>query len=113
MPPPLAGRVAYMAQSDLLAPWLDVTGNVVSWNPGAQRIKGYAASEIIGRHFSTFYPPDDLANNKPAHELEVLLMVSKDLGLLAEAEWKDFDERVSRVAAMLSGLIKMPPRETR
>ena len=47
---------------------LDATGHVVSWNPGAQRIKGYEASEIIGRHFSVFYPPEDLA--KPAHELE-------------------------------------------
>ncbi len=47
---------------------LDATGHVVSWNPGAQRIKGYEASEIIGRHFSVFYPPEDLA--KPAIELE-------------------------------------------
>src|SRR5687768_11359246 len=47
---------------------LDPTGHVVSWNPGAQRIKGYDASEIIGRHFSVFYPPEDLA--KPALELE-------------------------------------------
>src|SRR5688572_30769293 len=47
---------------------LDATGHVVSWNPGAQRIKGYEASEIIGRHFSVFYPPEDLA--KPALELE-------------------------------------------
>ncbi|HEX6048343.1 MAG TPA: ATP-binding protein [Gemmatimonadaceae bacterium] len=48
---------------------LDATGHVVSWNPGAQRIKGYEASEIIGRHFSVFYPPEDLA--KPPYELEV------------------------------------------
>jgi PAS domain S-box-containing protein len=47
---------------------LDATGHVVSWNPGAQRIKGYEASEIIGRHFSIFYPAEDLA--KPAYELE-------------------------------------------
>jgi PAS domain S-box-containing protein len=37
---------------------LDPEGHVVTWNPGAQRIKGYAADEIIGRHFSTFYPPE-------------------------------------------------------
>src|SRR5690349_13286069 len=35
---------------------LDVTGRVLSWNLGAERIKGYAAHEIIGRHFSIFYP---------------------------------------------------------
>jgi PAS domain S-box-containing protein len=48
---------------------LDPTGRVLSWNPGAQRIKQYTADEIIGRHFSTFYPPEAL--DKPAWELEV------------------------------------------
>lgn len=37
---------------------LDVEGNVVSWNAGAERIKGWTADEILGRHFSTFYPPE-------------------------------------------------------
>jgi PAS domain S-box-containing protein len=37
---------------------LDVDGYVATWNPGAARIKGYTADEIIGRHFSTFYPPE-------------------------------------------------------
>jgi PAS domain S-box-containing protein len=50
---------------------LSPSGTVVSWNEGAQSIKGYAASEIIGRHFSAFYPPEDLANGKPAFELRV------------------------------------------
>src|SRR6476646_7156466 len=50
---------------------LDATGRVVSWNPGAERFKGYRAHEIIGRHFSTFYPPDDIAAGKPEWELEV------------------------------------------
>jgi PAS domain S-box-containing protein len=40
---------------------LDPTGHVMTWNAGAERIKGYTASEIIGRHFSTFYPPEDAA----------------------------------------------------
>lgn len=38
---------------------LDARGHVVSWNTGAQRIKGWQADEILGRHFSTFYPGDD------------------------------------------------------
>jgi PAS domain S-box-containing protein len=50
---------------------LDPQGNVATWNEGAQRIKGYAASEIIGRHFSQFYPVEDLLNEKPKWELEV------------------------------------------
>ena len=48
---------------------LDPTGHIASWNEGAQRIKGYTADEIIGKHFSTFYPPEDLANDKPGMEL--------------------------------------------
>jgi PAS domain S-box-containing protein len=43
----------------------------VTWNRGAERIKGYTAHEIIGKHFSVFYPSNDLAANKPARELEI------------------------------------------
>ena len=50
---------------------LDATGRVMSWNPGAERFKGYRAHEIIGRHFSTFYPPEEIAAGKPEWELEV------------------------------------------
>ncbi len=50
---------------------LDPSGVVLSWNKGAQRIKGYTAAEIIGKHFSVFYPPEDLARGKTVMELEV------------------------------------------
>src|SRR5688500_2236577 len=40
---------------------LDAAGYNLSWNAGAERLKGYTAEEIIGRHFSTFYPAEDLA----------------------------------------------------
>jgi PAS domain S-box-containing protein len=50
---------------------LDATGCVASWNTGAERIKGYRAEEIIGQHFSRFYPPEVAASGLPAHELEV------------------------------------------
>jgi PAS domain S-box-containing protein len=50
---------------------LDVQGHVNTWNIGAQRLKGYKASEIIGRHFSTFYPEKDIRSGKPQWELEV------------------------------------------
>jgi PAS domain S-box-containing protein len=49
---------------------LDPAGRVTSWNQGAERIKGYRADEILGRHFSCFYPAEDLQNGKPQHELE-------------------------------------------
>jgi PAS domain S-box-containing protein len=50
---------------------LDPEGRVASWNEGARRIKGYEAEEILGRHFSTFYPPDVAASGHPARELEM------------------------------------------
>jgi PAS domain S-box-containing protein len=50
---------------------LDPEGRIASWNAGAQRIKQYTADEIIGRHFSTFYPPDAIARNWPQTELEI------------------------------------------
>src|SRR5690242_11454528 len=40
---------------------LDPNGVVRSWNPGAQRLKGYTEDEIVGKHFSVFYPPDRIA----------------------------------------------------
>ena len=49
---------------------LDPGGTVVNWNPGAQRIKGYAPHEIIGQHFSRFYTDDDRANGVPDSVLE-------------------------------------------
>ena len=48
---------------------LDVDGKVRSWNAGAQQLKGYAADEIIGRHFSAFYTPEDQAAGQPGGEL--------------------------------------------
>lgn len=50
---------------------LDPSGNISSWNPGAQLLKGYSADEIIGKHFSIFYTAADLAKDKPAYELSV------------------------------------------
>jgi PAS domain S-box-containing protein len=50
---------------------LDTDGRVATWNLGAQRIKGYQASEIIGQHFSIFYPEEDLRSGKPQEELKI------------------------------------------
>jgi PAS domain S-box-containing protein len=50
--------------------YLDPLGRVVSWNNGAERLKGYRAEEILGKHFSTFYSPEDVTNGKPERILE-------------------------------------------
>jgi PAS domain S-box-containing protein len=49
---------------------LDVRGHVVTWNTGAERIKGYRADEIIGKHFSVFYSPEAIETGWPQQELE-------------------------------------------
>ncbi|HEY4241475.1 MAG TPA: ATP-binding protein [Kofleriaceae bacterium] len=50
---------------------LDPAGRVATWNTGAERLKGYAASEIVGSHFSRFYPRVDVDAGKCEHELRV------------------------------------------
>jgi len=49
---------------------LDPDGDIVSWNAGAERIKGYSAREVIGRHCSLFYTPEDIQRDKPNQELK-------------------------------------------
>jgi PAS domain S-box-containing protein len=49
---------------------LDPLGHVISWNAGAERLKGYREEEILGKHFSVFYPEEDVRNGKPQRSLE-------------------------------------------
>jgi formate hydrogenlyase transcriptional activator len=63
---------------------LDSEGNVNTWNRGAERLKGYTAEEIVGRHFSVFYTQEDLDRRKPEHELEV----AKAEGRYEEEGWR-------------------------
>jgi PAS domain S-box-containing protein len=56
---------------------LTVDGYVTSWNPGAQRIKGYLPQEIIGQHFSVFYVDEDRARGTPATALQTVLTEGK------------------------------------
>jgi len=65
---------------------LDPTGIVVSWNAGAQLIKGYQAEEIIGQHFSRFYTPEDVAAGKPQHSL----------GAAAEGRYEEENWRIRK-----------------
>jgi PAS domain S-box-containing protein len=66
---------------------LDPDGVIATWNIGAERIKGYTAGEIIGTHFSVFYPPDDVAAGKPAEALRVAA---------AEGRWEEEGWRVRK-----------------
>ncbi len=50
---------------------LDPEGHVVTWNPGAEKIKGYRTDEIVGRHFSCFYTPEDVQKGLPEKEIRV------------------------------------------
>jgi PAS domain S-box-containing protein len=63
-------RLLVQGVTDYAIYMLDPQGNVVSWNPGARRIKGYEPDEIIGQHFSRFYTEEDRADELPARALK-------------------------------------------
>jgi PAS domain S-box-containing protein len=63
---------------------LDPLGIVVSWNAGAERIKGYREEEIIGEHLSRFYLPEDIAQGKP----EEALTLAADTGTFEQEGWR-------------------------
>ena len=63
---------------------LDPDGKVASWNEGAHHIKGYSQQEILGHHFSIFYPEEDLKRSKPERELEI----AQDEGSYEEEGWR-------------------------
>ena len=62
-------RLLVQGVTDYAIYMLDPEGRVSSWNAGAERFKGYQADEIIGEHFSRFYPPEDQAAGKPQRAL--------------------------------------------
>jgi PAS domain S-box-containing protein len=63
---------------------LDPDGHVTTWNMGARRLKGWEAHEILGRHFSAFYPREDVAAGKPAWEL----VEAARLGRFEDEGWR-------------------------
>lgn len=63
---------------------LDPEGRVTIWNRGAERIKGWHEAEIVGRHFSVFYPPDEVAAGKPDSDLAR----AHKLGRVEEESWR-------------------------
>jgi PAS domain S-box-containing protein len=70
-------RLLVQSVKDYAIFMLDPGGHVTTWNAGAQHIKGYTADEIIGKHFSIFYPEEDQASGKLEHELEVATTVGE------------------------------------
>lgn len=63
---------------------LDADGHIMTWNKGAEKFKGYKPSEIIGRHFSTFYQQEDIDARKPERELEL----AQRLGRVEDEDWR-------------------------
>jgi PAS domain S-box-containing protein len=63
---------------------LDRNGIVLTWNAGAERLKGYRPEEIIGQHFSRFYPRESISAGWPTHELEV----ARETGRFEEENWR-------------------------
>jgi PAS domain S-box-containing protein len=66
-------RLLVEAVEDYAIFMIDPEGRVASWNAGAQRAQGYAAGEIVGKHFRVFYPAEVASRGHPEHELEVAL----------------------------------------
>ncbi len=64
-------RLMVESVSDYAIVMLDPHGLVVSWNTGAERIKGYHAEEIVGLHFARFYPVEDVEDGKPQRDLDL------------------------------------------
>ncbi|MER3422786.1 MAG: hypothetical protein C4293_05710 [Nitrospiraceae bacterium] len=63
-------RLMVEAVIDYAIYMLDPEGRIMSRNPGAQRLRGYSPSEVIGRHYSMFFPEDAIRRSKPHQELE-------------------------------------------
>jgi PAS domain S-box-containing protein len=75
---------------------LDPSGNVVTWNRGAQKIKGYTADEIIGKNFACFYTAADVAADKPQHNLREAARRAhiRDQGLRVRKDGSTFEAEV-------------------
>jgi PAS domain S-box-containing protein len=70
-------RLLVQGVTDYAIYMLDPDGKVTNWNAGAERIKGYAASEVLGQHFSRFYTPEDFDSGLPSTALETARRVGR------------------------------------
>ena len=75
---------------------LDPNGNVITWNTGAEKIKGYSSDEIVGKNFASFYPADDVAAGKPQRNLREASRRGsiRDQGLRVRKDGSTFEAEV-------------------
>lgn len=85
---PVLGEDSYRMLVDSIRDYaiimLNPQGRVISWNAGAERIKGYTAAEIIGRHFKVFYLPEDRESGQPEQELRT----ARETGRYEAEHWR-------------------------
>jgi PAS domain S-box-containing protein len=77
-------KLLIQAVTDYAIYMLDAKGVVTSWNTGAERLKGYSEAEILGKHFSRFFTPEDRAAGKPQRALET----ARSVGRYEEEGWR-------------------------
>ena len=86
---------------------LDPAGRIMTWNEGAERIKGYRPQEIIGQSFSKFYLPEDVASGKPERELEIAVSTGK----YEEEGWRIRRDGTKMWASVLITALRNPSGE--
>ena len=101
-------RLLIEAVTDYAIYMLDPSGIVTSWNPGAQRFKGYTAAEIIGQHFSRFYSEEDQKAGLPARALET----AKREGKFESEGWRIRKDGTRFWASVVIDPIRLPSGET-
>ena len=77
-------RLLVSSVTDFAIFMLDPKGHVISWNGGAERLKGYSALEILGQHFSRFYSREDIERGKPDLELKI----AAERGRVEDEGWR-------------------------
>jgi len=102
-------RIFVTSVMDYAIIMLDVDGHIISWNEGAQRIKGYEPQEIIGQHFSRFYLQEDISAGKPEHELKV----AAELGRFEDIGWRLRKDGSKFWASVIITALREPSGELR
>lgn len=83
---------------------VDVSGCIVSWNKGAESIKGYTAAEIVGKHISVFYTPEEITKGIPQRDLQATL----EKGRFEDEAWRIRKDGTRFWAHVVFALLKDP-----